>query len=119
MEFNAQRVDEANAVISATLSKDLIEKNLDKVAKQAAKTLDIQGFRKGKVPVAVVKQRYADKLEQDAESEALRELITNALAQLEIKNEDLIGEPSFSKFDKKKMVTLMLKSKLLADQLLI
>ncbi|AXH15673.1 trigger factor [Malaciobacter mytili] len=101
MEFNAQRVDEANAVISATLSKDLIEKNLDKVAKQAAKTLDIQGFRKGKVPVAVVKQRYADKLEQDAESEALRELITNALAQLEIKNEDLIGEPSFSKFDKK------------------
>ncbi len=101
MEFNAQRVDEANAVISAILAKDLIEKNLDKVAKQAAKTLDIQGFRKGKVPVAVVKQRYADKLEQDAESEALRELITEALAQLEIKNEDLIGEPSFSKFDKK------------------
>ncbi len=101
MEFNAQRVDEANAVISAVLAKDLIEKNLDKVAKQAARTLDIQGFRKGKVPVAVVKQRYADKLEQDAQSDALRELITNALAQLEIKNEELIGEPSFSKFDKK------------------
>ena len=64
MEFNAKKVDEANAVISATIAKETIEINLDKVAKQAAKTMDIQGFRKGKVPVAVVKQRYADKLQK-------------------------------------------------------
>ncbi|RXJ84560.1 trigger factor [Arcobacter sp. CECT 8985] len=100
MEFNANKVDEANAVISATVAKDLIEKNLDKVAKEAAKTLDIQGFRKGKVPVSVVKQRYADKLQQDAEGDAVREILTNALAELKINNEDLVGEPSFSKFDK-------------------
>ena len=101
MEFNAQRVDEANAVISATLAKETIETNLDKVAKQAAKTLDIQGFRKGKVPVAVVKQRYADKLREDAEGEALRAVLAEGLKNLEIANEDLIGEPSISKFEKK------------------
>ena len=51
MEFNANRVDEANAVISATVTKEILEANLDKVAKQVSKTMNIQGFRKGKVPV--------------------------------------------------------------------
>ena len=101
MEFNANRVDEANAVISATVAKETVETNLDKVAREAAKTMDIQGFRKGKVPVAVVKQRYADKLREDAEGEALREVLGAALVELNITNEDLIGEPSISKFDKK------------------
>ena len=101
MEFNANRVDEANAVITATVTKELIESNLDKVAKQAAKTMNVQGFRKGKVPVTVIKQRYADKLREDAESDALRALLSDALKQLNIAQEDLIGEPSFSKFDKK------------------
>lgn len=101
MEFNAQRVDEANAVISATVAKETIETNLDKVAKQAAKTMDIQGFRKGKVPVAVVKQRYADKLTEDAEGEALRAILADGLKELNIANEDLIGEPSITKYDKK------------------
>ena len=101
MEFNANRVDDANAVITSTISAEVIEKNLDKVAKQAAKTMDIQGFRKGKVPVAIVKQRYADKLTEDAEGEALRAILADALKELDIKNEDIVGEPTFSKYDKK------------------
>ena len=101
MEFNANRVDEANAVISATVTKEILEANLDKVAKQASKTMNIQGFRKGKVPVAVVKQRFADKLAEDAEADAIRKILKDGLKQLEIKNEDLIGEPTVSKFDKK------------------
>lgn len=101
MEFKANRVDEANAVVSATITKETIDKNLDKVAREAAKTMDIQGFRKGKVPVAVVKQRYADKLTEDAEGEALRAILASGLKELNIDNADLVGEPSISKFDKK------------------
>ncbi|MCG3683657.1 trigger factor [Aliarcobacter butzleri] len=101
MEFNANRVDEANAVITATLTKDSIENNLEKVAKQAAKTMNVQGFRKGKVPVAVVKQRYADKLREDAEADGIRKILADGLKLLDIKNSDLIGEPSVTKFDKK------------------
>ena len=101
MEFNANRVDEANAVITATLTKESIENNLEKVAKQAAKTMNVQGFRKGKVPVAVVKQRYADKLREDAEADGIRKILADGLKLLDIKNSDLIGEPSVTKFDKK------------------
>ena len=39
MEFNAQRVDDANAVISAKIEKDTIESQVDKLAKQAANLL--------------------------------------------------------------------------------
>ena len=63
--------------------------------------MDIQGFRKGKVPVAVVKQRYAEKLTEDAEGEALRAILASGLKELNIDNADLVGEPSISKFDKK------------------
>lgn len=101
MEFKTNRVDEANIEIVATLKKENIEKKLDKVATQAAKTMNIQGFRKGKVPVAVVKQRYADKLLEDAEGEAIRDVLNSGLKELNVKNEDLIGEPTISKFDKK------------------
>ncbi|QKJ26736.1 trigger factor (peptidyl-prolyl cis /trans isomerase, chaperone) [Aliarcobacter cibarius] len=101
MEFKVNRVDEANVEITATLSKELIEKNLDNVAKAAAKTMNVQGFRKGKVPVAVVKQRYADKLLEDAQGEAIRKVLNEGLKLLELKNDDLIGEPNISKFDKK------------------
>ncbi|MDD3055159.1 MAG: trigger factor [Aliarcobacter sp.] len=101
MEFSANKVDGANAVITATIAKEVVESNLDKVAKQAAKTMNVQGFRKGKVPVAVIKQRFADKLREDAESEALRKVLGEALKELNISNAELIGEPIISKFDKK------------------
>ena len=100
MEFNAKRIDEANAEITATITKASIDGKIDKIAKEASKTLDVQGFRKGKVPVSVVKARYGEKLVQDAEGEVVRDILTNSLAELKIANEDLIGEPSFKKYDK-------------------
>jgi trigger factor len=101
MTFNTNKIDEANATISGTISAEVIEANLDKVAKQAAKTMDIQGFRKGKVPVKVVKQRYADKLKQDAQGEAIRAMMTDGMKELGIDNADMLGEPGFTKFDEK------------------
>lgn len=100
MEFNATKTNEANAVITATIQADTIEASLNKLAKQAAKTMDVQGFRKGKVPVAVVKSRYAEKLIQDAEGEVIRDVMAGALAELKIENSDIIGEPAITKFDK-------------------
>jgi trigger factor len=112
MKFTATKTDEANAVVTATIGKDTIDKNIDSLAKQASKTMDVQGFRKGKVPVAIVKQRYGDKLLEDAQNDALRDLFTQALKELKIKNEDLIGEPAVVKFDKKDDGTIDVELKL-------
>ena len=101
MEFNAKKVDEANAIVTSTIAKEVIDKSFNKMAIQASKEMNVSGFRKGKVPVAVVKQRHGDKILQDAEGEVLRALFQESLKELEFTNEDIIGEPSISKFDKK------------------
>ncbi len=100
MEFNATKINEANAVVTATLMASQIEANLNKIAKDAAKTVSVQGFRKGKVPVSVVKSMYGEKLTQDAEGETLRAVLTESMKELNITNSDIIGEPAITKFDK-------------------
>ena len=100
MEIKSNKINGANAEIQATISMDEVNSNLEKIAKELAKTANVQGFRKGKVPVAVVKKQYGEKLVQDAEAEALRAVLSQGLDELNISNESLIGEPNISKFDK-------------------
>jgi trigger factor len=100
MEIKSNRIDSANAEIEATISMDEVNKNLEKIAKEMSKTASVQGFRKGKVPVAIIKKQYGERLVQDAEAEALREVLSAGLNELDISNEQLIGEPSITKFDK-------------------
>ena len=100
MEIKSNKINGANAEIEATISMDEVNENIEKIAKQLAKTTTIQGFRKGKVPVAIVKKQYGTKLTEDAETEALREVLAKGLEELSISNESLIGEPNISKFDK-------------------
>jgi len=101
MSVNVNKIDSANAEISATIEASEIAKNLEKIAKQLSKTANVQGFRKGKVPVAIIKKMYGEKLQQDAESEAIRKVMDEGLKELGVANSDLVGEPSFTKFDKK------------------
>ena len=100
MDIKANKINGANAEITATIATEEVNNNVEKIAKQLAKTANIQGFRKGKVPVAIIKKQYGQKLVEDAEGEALREVLSKGLDELGIKNEDLIGEPTIAKFDK-------------------
>ena len=100
MEIKSNKINGANAEIKATISMDEVNAKLDKIAKELAKTANVQGFRKGKVPVAIVKKQYGEKLVQDAEAEALRDVLSRGLEEMEIANESLIGEPNISQFDK-------------------
>ena len=100
MEITSNKIDGANAEIKATITTTEVNANLEKIAKELAKTANVQGFRKGKVPVAIVKKQYGQKLVEDAEAEALREVLAKGLEELNISNESLIGEPNISQFDK-------------------
>lgn len=100
MEIKSNKINSANAEIKATILKEVLDANLEKIAKELTKTAAIDGFRKGKVPVHAVKKQYGEKLVQDAEAEALREVLRVGLEELEIANDALIGEPNISQFDK-------------------
>jgi trigger factor len=99
MDFKVEKINEANAVVSAKITNESIEVKINEIAVQAAKDMKVDGFRKGKVPVAVVKQRYADKIREDAEGDVLRGMIDAALKELSIDATKLVGEPSFTKYD--------------------
>ena len=101
MEIKATRVNSANATIEAVLLKATVDTRVEKIAKQAAKTMNVDGFRKGKVPLAVIKRRFGEKLIQDAEGELLREVVDGGAQELKVAKETIIGEPQVTKFDKK------------------
>jgi trigger factor len=100
MEIKSNKINGANAEIEATILNSEVEANLNKIAKELSKTANVQGFRKGKVPVAIIKKQYGEKLVQDAEAEALREVLDKGLSELNIENSSLIGEPNITKFEK-------------------
>lgn len=100
MKIKTNKINSANAEIQAQIPKEAVDANIEKLAKKLAKTASVQGFRKGKVPVAVVKKQFGDRLVQDAEGEALRDVLNKGLEELQVAMNSLIGEPNISNFVK-------------------
>ncbi|HSR73768.1 MAG TPA: trigger factor [Sulfurovum sp.] len=101
MKVTVNKVDDANVIISGTIENSAIEANINKMAAKAGKEIKVAGFRKGKVPAHVVKKLHGDKLAQDAEGEALKELIDAGIKEAGINPADILGQPTFKKYDKK------------------
>ena len=101
MKVTVNKVDEANVIVSGTIANDVVEAYINTMAAQAGKEMKVDGFRKGKVPAHVVKKLHGDKLEQDAEGEALKELIDLGIKEAGINAADMLGQPTFKKYDKK------------------
>ncbi len=100
MKVTVNKVDDANIIVSGTIENSAVEENINKMAVQAGKEMKVDGFRKGKVPTHVVKKLHGDKLAQDAEGEVLRELIDAGMKEAGINPADMIGQPTFKKYEK-------------------
>lgn len=100
MQITTNKIDSANAKINAAITRNTIDSNVEKIANQLSKDVKIAGFRKGKVPLSAVKKQYGERLVQDAEAQALRDLLNEGLKVMEIASDTLIGEPNITKFEK-------------------
>jgi trigger factor len=100
MNITATKTNTANVSVVAKIEAADIEKNIVKAAKHIAKTASVDGFRKGKVPVATIKKMYGEQLQQDAENQSIQDIIEGAKKDLDINTADIIGDPSFKKYDK-------------------
>ena len=101
MEVKAKMKDAANAVAASKIEEKQIADKVEELAKKASKQLRIDGFRQGKVPTAVVLKRYGKQLEGDAKQELVKDMIDQSLKILKKKQEEILSEPVFSKFDEK------------------
>lgn len=100
MQITTNKINSANATINAAITRNTLDMNIEKIAKQLSKDAKVPGFRKGKVPMDAVKKQYGERLIQDAEAAALRDLLNEGLKLMEIAQDTLIGEPQITKFEK-------------------
>ncbi|HID46196.1 MAG TPA: trigger factor [Chromatiaceae bacterium] len=73
------------------LPADKVNELVDTKLKEAARTVRMDGFRPGKVPLRVVKQRYGEQVRQDAYGELIQSSYYEAVTQENLKP---VGDPS-------------------------
>lgn len=77
--------------LTVNLPADVIDQEVDKRLQQAAKTVRINGFRKGKVPMKVVRQRYGAGVRQEVLGEVMSRSFYEAVQKEQVKP---AGQPS-------------------------
>jgi len=77
--------------LTVNLPAEIVEKEVDKRLQQAAKTVRINGFRKGKVPMKVVRQRFGAGVRQEVLGEVMSRSFYDAVQKEQVKP---AGQPS-------------------------
>jgi len=66
LEFKVNDISQSEKEVEVTLSYDEIRNEIDLEVKKEASKIQVPGFRKGKVPKHIIKQRLGDSLEFEA-----------------------------------------------------
>ncbi|QKX18003.1 trigger factor [Microbulbifer sp. YPW1] len=77
--------------LTVNLPAEVVDKEVDKRLQQAAKTVRINGFRKGKVPMKVVRQRFGAGVRQEVLGEVMSRSFYDAVQKEQVKP---AGQPS-------------------------
>lgn len=98
--MSVKLINDANIFLNTAIKNDQIDQKKKKIAQNISKNVKIDGFRKGKVPLSVIENRFKDRIEQDSQNEALNDLIRESLKELNIELDRVIGNPLITKFQK-------------------
>ncbi|RDU57973.1 trigger factor [Helicobacter sp. MIT 99-5507] len=98
MIMSVKLINNANILLNATIDNEAISQKKKKIAQDISKNIKIDGFRKGKVPLSIVENRFKDRIIQDSQNEALNDLVRESLKELNIQLDRIIGNPMITKF---------------------
>ncbi|MDR3163069.1 MAG: trigger factor [Helicobacteraceae bacterium] len=99
MQASTNRINSANAAIHAVFDKASIARAEEAVARDIARDAKLDGFRKGKIPTALIKERFKEKMTSDVRSLLAREALDEAVSKLD--NPQLIGMPVIAALNEK------------------
>jgi trigger factor len=91
MQVSVETTSGLERRLTVGIPADVIDSEVDKRLQEAAKTVQIKGFRKGKVPVRVVKQRYGAGVRQEVLGDAINRSFYDAVRKESITP---AGQPS-------------------------
>lgn len=76
--------------VEITVTYEELAPHFERAYSQVQRDLQLEGFRKGKVPLEIIKARYGEQIEQDALSDVARQAFRTAAKEHSL---DVIGTP--------------------------
>ena len=91
MEVSFKTVTECDQEIAISLTPEELVPHFEAAYKKAAPSIEIKGFRKGKVPIALIKKYYGESVEADALDDIANESFKKTIDEKKIQP---IGTPT-------------------------
>ncbi|MBS9462364.1 trigger factor [Flagellimonas sp. 389] len=90
MNITKEQIDELNAVVKVAISKDDYQDKVEKILKDYRKQANIPGFRKGQVPMGLIKKQYGKSVLVDEVNKLLQDNLNKYLTEEKL---DVLGNP--------------------------
>lgn len=90
MNITKENIDALNAVVKVEISAADYQEKVAKILLDYRKKADIPGFRKGQVPMGMVKKQYGKSIMIDEVNKLLQEALNNFLIEEKL---DILGNP--------------------------
>ncbi|WP_298156267.1 trigger factor [Flavobacterium sp.] len=90
MNITRRNIDDLNAVVTVEVNKEDYAPKVEAVLKNYAKTATIPGFRKGAVPMSMIKKQYGKAILLEEVNKVLQENLNKYLQQEKL---DILGNP--------------------------
>ncbi|WP_298237532.1 trigger factor [uncultured Algibacter sp.] len=90
MNITRENVDALNAVVKVDIAKEDYSDKVEKILSDYRKTANIPGFRKGHVPMGMVKKQYGKAVLVDEVNKLLQEALNKYLTEEKL---DVLGQP--------------------------
>jgi trigger factor len=90
MNITRENVDALNAVVKVDIAKEDYSDKVEKILANYRKTANIPGFRKGQVPMGMVKKQYGKAVLVDEVNKLLQDALNKYLTEEKL---DVLGQP--------------------------
>ena len=90
MQITKEQIDALNAVVTVAISKEDYSEKVEQILKNYRKQADIPGFRKGQVPMGLIKKQYGKAVLVDEVNKLLQDNLNKYLTEEKL---DVLGNP--------------------------
>lgn len=90
MNITKEQIDELNAVVKVAITKDDYQDKVDSILRDYRKQANIPGFRKGHVPMGLIKKQYGKAVLVDEVNKLLQDNLNKYLTEEKL---DVLGNP--------------------------
>lgn len=90
MNITKEQIDDLNAVVKVAITKDDYQDKVDTILKDYKKQANIPGFRKGQVPMGLIKKQYGKAVLVDEVNKLIQDNLNKYLTEEKL---DVLGNP--------------------------